>query len=336
MKAIVIGPYLINNFGDDLIGLVIAKFLIDNGYSVSIPGITKENSDWLGLDYFDNRKKAIKGRDLIVLGGGGLLGDAGFSPSNRLQKLAFMAALYGFLNRSRVVVTGIGAGPLKLKSSRVLSKFICHLSSRVGVRDQESALFLDGLCPLDEKVYVGADIALRTDLIFQKKSIKTSRVAIQFDVDACNCSSELKSLSIDSIVENFSKHNIAIFSNSSKNSKIYHSFPSENIDSIDYSNMPDFLEEISKNKVILTSHLHLAIVSYSMGVPCFTIYVNNKTERFYRQIGHPERCIPLDAVDKVKLRNIFNDMENAEWTTRDQLILDSLKKKSSDLLDLLI
>lgn len=99
-KAVIVGPYRIHNFGDDLVGAIIAKHLQRRGYSVTIPLLEKQNADWLGTHYAERYGKLIEEADTIVVGGGGILSDtSGPRPGmSYLETVARHAVLASFFH----------------------------------------------------------------------------------------------------------------------------------------------------------------------------------------------------------------------------------------------
>ena len=73
--ALIVGPYRAHNFGDDLVGAIIARHLQSRGYAVSIPRLGPENSAWLGSEYSETYDGQFEKADVIVVGGGGILSD---------------------------------------------------------------------------------------------------------------------------------------------------------------------------------------------------------------------------------------------------------------------
>lgn len=181
-NAVIIGPYRYHNFGDDLIGSVIAKHLQSQRYNVCIPLLGNENAIWLGLEHTNNSETAIQKSDVIILGGGGLLGDAGITPDDYYRELALKAALESSLTGKKVITTGIGAGPLAMEKSKDLTLRIVSLSEKVGVRDTESKVFLESLGIDNNKVVEGADIALLCKEYLNFDKIQSNKIGIQFDI----------------------------------------------------------------------------------------------------------------------------------------------------------
>ena len=64
-RALIVGPYKAHNFGDDLVGGILAKHLQQHGYDVSIPRLSEANSAWLG-SYNFNKKSRRKNAEVLL------------------------------------------------------------------------------------------------------------------------------------------------------------------------------------------------------------------------------------------------------------------------------
>jgi hypothetical protein len=104
-----------------------------------------------------------------------------------------------------------------------------------------------------------------------------------------------------------------------------------------YTLMTDFLRELTRCRVVVTTHLHLAIAAYAARIPCYTLAINPKTRRFYDQIGHPERCIDLPESGPEISRALANLLRQAhydcEWSDFDETRLAHLKYKAGQVLE---
>ncbi|GAA4430782.1 hypothetical protein GCM10023091_00480 [Ravibacter arvi] len=337
-SAIIVGPYRYHNFGDDVIGAIIAQYLKSRNYNVCIPSFRKENAVWLGIEYCDNLDFLIRKAKLLVIGGGGLLGDAGIVPDDYYRELALKAALKGQFEGVRVAVTGIGAGPLIQSSSRKLALDIANLADKIGVRDTDSKNFLQTLGVEKRKLIEGADLALLTPYYLNFSRSSLSKIAIQFDISHYE-DAKVNNPNVNDIFtsvcsyarRNFS--NVVLVSNGNFESEV--SKFSTECDTLSYYDLEKFLTYFSGVRAVFTSHLHLAIVAYSLQIPCFSIYVREKTKRFYEQIGHPERAVDLKIASISDFERLIEQAGNASWSNKDGRRLRTLQKRASKLLSIL-
>lgn len=336
-NAVIIGPYRYHNFGDDLIGAVIAKHLQSSDYNVCIPLLGKENAAWLEIEYSNNYETAIQKSDIIIIGGGGLLGDAGIIPDDYYRELALKAASEGSLKGKKVITTGIGAGPLALEKSKTLSFDIASLSEKIGVRDNESKTFLQKLGVDNHKIVEGADLALLCAQYLKFDKIQSNKIGVQFDIgsykDIIGRNSNIAEIfNAVSRYANRNSSNTILISNGNYKSQLHDKF-TVSCETLCYNTLEYFLPRLAGLKAIFTSHLHLAIAAYSQRIPCFSLYVREKTKRFYNQIGYPERAINLTNATVDDFERLIKESERAEWTSKDEETLQDLQKGAAKLLE---
>jgi len=335
--ATIIGPYRYHNFGDDLIGAVITKHLQLQKYNVCIPLLGKENAVWLGTEHSNNHEVAIQKSDVIIIGGGGLLGDAGILPDDYYRELALKAASMGTLTGKKVMTTGIGAGPLKLESSKKLTLEIASLSEKIGVRDSESRIFLEKLGVNNEKIIEGADLALLCSNYLKFEKTQNNKIGVQFDIVSYKDIIE-NNPKVDEVYNAICRYSyrnsskVILVSNGNYKSQIYNK-SNPNFEMLCYNTFESFLPSLAGLKAIFTSHLHLAITAYSLRIPCFSLYVREKTKRFYNQIGHPERAIDLQFATVEDFERLIKEAEVAIWSDKDEERLQILQKGAKKLLE---
>lgn len=97
--------------------------------------------------------------------------------------------------------------------------------------------------------------------------------------------------------------------------------------------MAAFLPRLAGLNAFFSSHLHQAIVAYSQRTPTFSLYVREKTRRFYEQIGRPEWAINLSTATVEDFHHLIKEAENAKWTDQDEETLQRLQAQSRTLLD---
>jgi polysaccharide pyruvyl transferase WcaK-like protein len=339
MKATLIGPYASHNFGDDLIGAVLAECLRQRfDAEVLIPGMSRTNCEWLGIDFSSSSFDAISNSKITIIGGGGILGDSGIYPSNKYLKKILKSAILSHICRNRVIITAVGAGPLIMPSSRLFCQLSCYLAEYIGVRDEISARFLaKELGVPADKITSGADVALLWPDVLRIPNTTIGKGGIQFDArlygniydndkykDILKCISEYYKKRKDDTV---------LITNNENSSELG-AFIDSPFYSAPYYSLNQFLPLISGLKYIITSHLHLAIASYAARVPCFSVYVREKTARFYEQIGHPERALDLRVATRSEVERFMDMASEAVWLDSDEMKLQELKGRAGRMLDI--
>jgi polysaccharide pyruvyl transferase WcaK-like protein len=332
MIAGIIGPYRFHNFGDDLIGLIMAARLRRHGFGqVWMHGLRPEEAKAQNV-VLATPRQITRQADLVVLGGGGILGDAGSHPTTYYQKLFAKTAAWRALTGRRTQINGVGAGPLVQFKGRLLSRAACALVERVGIRDQASYDFVTSeLCCKPAKVRQGADIALLWPREFPVETAPVrTRIGVQFDLGRNTGLRQREPL-----LEFVRRHReeVVMVSNGDYPTAVSKEFPFE-LPHLKYARLAPFLAGLNELRVLITSHLHLAIAAYAAGIPTVTCAVNEKTRRFYQQIGHPERCLPISTGDD-ELTALLRTAPDLCWTPEDSARRDALCAQAESLAEML-
>ncbi|QDE35761.1 polysaccharide pyruvyl transferase family protein [Microbacterium foliorum] len=335
-RAVVVGPYRVHNFGDDLVGAIIAKHLQRAGYDVTVPKLGEQNAEWLGIEYAEDYGDLIQRSDMVVVGGGGILSDtSGSKPGASYLDIVAQAALRGELTGKRVMVTSVGAGPWILEKSKMLAFAVSILAEKIGVREQESYDHLASIGVSGPKVVLGADCALLSADYLDFAPRRGREMGFQFDVGSFEDLKanprlqEISDAAIQYVRDNAKK--ITLISNGRGRPQLAASAPDTGI--MRYAGLEDYLGRLSGHKTVFTSHLHLAITSYSQRIPTVSLYVREKTRRFYEQIGHPERAVDLSTATVDDFKRLIAEAETAVWTDKDEETLQRLKGDARRLLE---
>lgn len=248
--------------------------------------------------------------------------------------MALKSAILAKVLLKKVIITGIGAGPLSTKKSKKLTKLICRLSKVIGVRDIESEIFLKSLNINESKIIRGADIALLWPAYLKIEDRVRKNIGIQFDPQ--NYSEYTENPVAHNIKERISQlaksNNTTLLINGNYDSFLHNE--NKSATQLKYKSMKEFLAGLSGLKVIVTTHLHIAIAAYALRIPCFSIYVREKTKRFYNQIGHPERAIDMKTATIADINKLCESITNVSWTIFDEKKLTQLKKEAKSILKL--
>lgn len=334
--ALVVGPYRTHNFGDDLVGGVIAKHLQGRGYSVSVPRLSEENCEWLGTRFSDTYDGMFDIADVVVVGGGGIMSDtSGASPGASYLDVVARAGMKGQLSGKPVYITSVGAGPWILERSRMLAFATSLIAEKIGVREQESYDHLRSLGVTGKKLVLGADLALLTPELLDYPVSASGKIGIQFDVSGFqDLRGNRKVAAITQTVGRYANANaseVVLIRNGRPRSEIASVAPTA--ERLSYSTLAEFLPRLAGLRSIFTSHLHLAITAYSQRIPSFSIHVREKTRRFYEQIGHPERAIDLRTASVRDCKRFLKAVETASWSEHDELNLQRLRADARRLID---
>lgn len=333
----ILGPYTSHNFGDDLIGAVLARHCLGSGFStVLVPGLGAGNCFDLGAARDPSTWSALRGADALIVGGGGILGNSGRVPSNTYLRLAAVTSATARIRGKPMCINGVGAGPLARDSSRRFCRFACRHAHFVGVRDQESFRFLQQEIGVPAgKITLGADIALLWPDYIPAQAVSSRRLGIQFDVSRYDTAqaNALRSRLEQAIAAFAAEHQaeVALVSNGMGDTGIAGQIRPL-LPSLRYTRLIPFLSHLGGLRAIVTSHLHLAIAAYASRIPPFSIYVREKTKRFFSQIGRDDRAVDISTATPDQVQSILDDALAAEWTDDDEAQLQSLRSAAKRLL----
>lgn len=335
-QALIVGPYRAHNFGDDLVGGVLASHLQRRGYEVAIPRLSRDNCEWLGTQFSETYDGAFEKADVVVVGGGGIMSDtSGAKPGASHLDIVARASMDGLLTGTPIYVTSVGAGPWILGRSKMLAFGVSLIADRVGVREQESYDHLRRIGVSARKLVLGADLALLTPELLSFPTASTGKIGLQFDIEAFR--DVLKSPDVDKIMDAVgayaSAHSseVVLLRNGRLDSEIVpYAGAAERLN---YTSLSTFLPRLGGLRSLFTSHLHLAITSYAQRIPTYSLFVREKTRRFYEQIGHPERAIDLRTAKVDDVHRFLEAVETATWTDADEMTLRRLKAESAKLIE---
>ena len=114
--------------------------------------------------------KSIRSSEILIIGGGGLIQDSS-SFGNLVFHLSrvLIAKLFG----TKVIGIGLGIGPLKKNTSRLLTKIILNIFETIFVRDKESLKLLEKIGVAKNKIILSSDLALLLERNGKEEGVTT-------------------------------------------------------------------------------------------------------------------------------------------------------------------
>ena len=83
---------------------------------------------------------------------------------------------------------------------------------------------------------------------------------------------------------------------------------------IKYKSPNQMISNLNEIDKVITSKLHVGIVSYALGKGALSIPLHSKTSRFYEQIKREEFCIPLENITPQLLFEKFEKLSSSTIT----------------------
>lgn len=337
MKILVVGATYMDNFGD----MLFAKLIIEklNGKA--------EKRFYLMSDYCKNFVGAenissfdIKEADALLYMPGGYLGDRSDTSIYTTYlwfRRYFPIGLYYAQKRKPMMILAVDAGPCKYLFMRKIIKKICKSSTKVIVRNEDSKDFLVeriGISP--ESIAVTSDYAqILVDYplpdikeLEEWKNPEKKRILLHIN----ECEEARKSI-IPALEKFYSVHSdeyeIVVASdqhypNDGETYKLVREFAGDNVYYHKYGDPMELCAVIKSCDCAITYKLHVGIVAaaYSKSViPIPQHY--KKVEKYYRQIGHDKRVIPLK---NATAENVFEKLE--QYADKPIVLTDAIYQKA--------
>lgn len=273
-------------------------------------------------------RKVIRKLDLLIIGGGGLLMDM----YKRDAPLYASHALLGRLSRCKVIVYGVGAGPITTKLGTFLIKLMIKCASTVSVRDVKSKELL-------QKIGVKKPIGVVADPAFQLGSnihqnvtseVKTIGVTAvpYFSKDYWPSSDEGKyatyingmAANLDALIE---KNGVKVTFFSTKypqdvkaTEDIFEAMVNkEHVEMIKDNLHPAQLVSLcQKQDIIIGTRLHSLILSVAAKTPIIGIGYHVKVRNFMERIGKEDYYVDIGQLDSdSRLLNMLVDTYKENW-----------------------
>lgn len=356
------GSYYPNNFGDVLILAIQAQWIREiTGKEVALPFATAVYRDTICSSSLKGIK-ALKNSSKLVYGAGGYLGE----PLVKKWKWGFrnlknhaIPAEYALLNKKKFAIIGPGVGPITNYFTRKEIIRICKKSSVLAVRDDESKEYLKEYGVPETKINVTSDVALtlkkselpnwareKSKNLFKKIDGYKYGIHIGTDFNSSTYGGQTRILveeCIDFLNNNEDITPVIIIDNDNVQQNKSANYIIDNVKRKclihKYKNIWETVAVLGDLDFVLTNKLHVGIVAYTLGAQCLSFPYHPKTQRFYKQIGEEEWCVPLldithGSVATLLDKSLDKDIQNNWKANRNEKypILLNLANRNKELL----
>lgn len=254
-------------------------------------------------------KVSFKDADYLIYIPGGYFGEghnAGLVETV-IQFIRFMPfGLRAVFSKKKLIIVGVGAGPIDSWFMKAAIKIICKNSCSVTTRDKESQIALKGIGINDIPEY--SDMMLAYDLKrLCENTEQISRVSdysegykiLLVHYNHSKEALEKFAVSVNKFIEQHNDYKIVVASDSvlPYEDEYYESFKKickcESFHFI-YDNPFEMIKLLDLSDAVLTCKLHVGVVAgmFNKSVICAAEHPE-KTQRFYDLINHSENCVSL-------------------------------------------
>ena len=299
MKVGIFGNYSNGNFGDDLMGVIFAKYLKSLNLGVCLYSKSKVFKDKYGIPVISSLKEFLEQTDILIFGGGGILiprkKSAGLNLfHNELEEL------YKTCNENRnplylISIGGYGL-PLKKIYPEVRSKLL-SASTAVTIRNPQDLM---AVSQAGKKGKFYHDIVWTAHRFFPKLTSRSNNnkkigVCLYFDgffISRFNFLNSFLKYIIKKVFEisfglnkNYEFIFIDIHNTTNEFSALNLSSKRYNYYERRFSDLEDDINFIQTLNLLITNRLHLGVVALSFGIPVINFSKENKILLFFKNCG---------------------------------------------------
>ncbi len=340
MKKILLhGAFFSSNYGDVLFSDIF-KATLEQKSTVLLGNIGQYVKERNGIKKHKSEFFSLLESDAVVFAPGGYFGEPdekGLSlfrwRLRMIRKHAYLGVLAKLLRKPYCII-GIGVGPIHFKIGKRIVKSIFDGAKLVTVRDDESYNYLKEMNVKNPRISVSVD-----SILCKGEEFSSAVSCLEAIADIKDNDGRILLLHITSGGENGLEVCRAVreFISNRENFKLIictdFEMKRENkyIESVkgvfanmeytflDYS--PELLTSaINSADLVVTSKLHVGVVAASFSRSVLSFPVHSKTVRFYKQIGAPDRCIPMKEITKEQVLMMLDRYERVPVSVTKDLI----------------
>jgi polysaccharide pyruvyl transferase WcaK-like protein len=304
--------------------------------------------------------KVVRALDVLIVSGGGQLGDLWRGPWQHPYNVLKFALLARLTNR-KLIFVNVGAGPLRHPLSRLFVKSAVRMGHYVSFRDVESQALVQSLgVKSPTRVFPDSVYALDIPAPAAQRP-RGSRPLVGLNPigyadpriwprpDAAVYSRYLDKLTAFSLWLLAQGYDLRVFSAERSvdehaiedlKGRLARSLSPQAIDVIvgaPSKRVSDLVAEMSTFDFVVTSKFHGVVFSHMLGKPVLALSYHNKIDDLMRAAGHTEYCLGVEDFELGQLQQLFLSLvENGDGMKRgfQQLVAaraDELRQQFDEL-----
>lgn len=364
MKIGIVGNYGNNNNGDEAILLGIITQLTTN-FNIKNEDITvfsnnpEQTSERYGVKSYPlyykkgsapktfietvkQSRKYIKGLDVVIIGGGGILMDL-------YKREAPLYGTYGILGHqagAKVVVYGCGAGPLSSGIGKFFIKQLAKVADSISVRDPESKALLESVGVTKDIRIIGDPAFTLTTPNKHQRTASIKKVGVtavpyynikywpEADEEKYQAYVNGMARNLDELIE---KKDIEVTFFSTKYpqdvwvTKDIHDAMKHKDKAIlneEHLSASQLIDICGQQDVVIGTRLHSIILSLDAETPVIGVAYHHKVQHFMQMVGKEDQCLSMDELSSSSL-HFMNMIEKMDGNWNE--VQDAAQKTSAEL-----
>lgn len=327
------GSYFANNFGDTLLVRLMCDRVADrvgkDNVVLAVPGDEREQ---LAIGYPVATREQRAAVDHLVFAGGGYFGEPAGSwrerrrwyRRNGARHLDWVPDFGGAI----VHVLGVGYGPLTGRRFRARVDALLGRAQTVLLRDEESI------------GYYAGDADQCVDLALSMRSAVKPRDKRAIGLHLYNLDDQHRQSLIALAVQRYPDRELLLLNDSKRDN--YESpavvaqiaalrADGRAVEVLKYTDVDTLVSHLDRCEVVVTSKLHVGIVSIALGAASLSIPFHQKVTRLYRQLGISEYCEPYTGADPTDA--VARMMDSVAGYRPDRAVIDAGVAQVDEALD---
>lgn len=331
MKIVLVGALRFSNFGDILFAKLFyericsrykdATVLLYETAVNRVSSFCRNELNYQNQFHFSDFKDA----DILVYMSGGYFSNSFEKPVTRALwhiRYALPGNIFSSKNRD-IYILGIGGGEFSSPLSAKNIKKIIDKSKYVSVRNPETAMKFKQLGTKAD-IHINTDTALvvskRRELYCGKSKEGEKKIFVHI-IPIRHYYSLLREKVLPAIKQFLifhSEYEIVVGYDSAVKDK-YNKYLYDTVEYFGdsratinkYETVNGLMNILGECNIVITPKLHVGIVSSAFGKSVFSFPINyEKTYRYYKSIGYPERCSDIYTIEKKHVLSLLNQYWN--------------------------
>ncbi|WP_433744869.1 polysaccharide pyruvyl transferase family protein [Falsibacillus pallidus] len=297
------------------------------------------------LSTLSQHAKIIKGLDVLIIGGGGILMDM----YKRDAPLYSIIAFIGRLFRCRIIIYGVGAGPITTGLGKVLIKGMANSASMVAVRDEKSKKLLESI-GIKKEIEIIADPAFtlgdEKPAVLSKNIKKIGVTAVPYysseywpESNPEKYQSYITGMAenLDALIERLDAEVIFYSTKFPQDVKvteeICHLMQHSSNVKVEKGNLhpTDLMKLSSEMDLIIGTRLHSLILAVAAGTPIIGIGYHKKVQSFMERLDKEDLYVDISKLHQRPIVDVVEHLSE-HWMDRQEEFGELSGKMKSEAL----